>query len=83
VVQFPPRNIQPTVPYGEGSVKIWEDVSYKLDLVTIRGNLAGNQYIRDVLQPVVVPLTMSIISIELSQLIMHNKIVISLEKRQF
>jgi hypothetical protein len=27
----------------------------KLDLVTIQGNLAGDQYIRDVLQPVVVP----------------------------
>jgi transposase len=27
----------------------------KLDLVTIQGNLSGDQYIRDVLQPVVVP----------------------------
>jgi hypothetical protein len=27
----------------------------KLDLVTIRGNLTGDQYIRDVLKPVVVP----------------------------
>jgi hypothetical protein len=27
----------------------------KLDLVTIQGNLAGDQYIRDVLQPVVIP----------------------------
>ena len=27
----------------------------KLDLVTIQGNLAGDQYVRDVLQPVVVP----------------------------
>ena len=27
----------------------------KLDLVTIRGNLTGDQYIRDILQPVVVP----------------------------
>jgi transposase len=27
----------------------------KLDLVTIQGNLTGDQYIRDVLQPVVVP----------------------------
>ena len=27
----------------------------KLDLVTIRGNLTGDKYIRDVLQPVVVP----------------------------
>jgi hypothetical protein len=26
----------------------------KLDLVTIQGNLTGDQYIRDVLQPVVV-----------------------------
>jgi transposase len=27
----------------------------KLDLVTIQGNLTGDQYIRDVIQPVVVP----------------------------
>jgi hypothetical protein len=27
----------------------------KVDLVTIQGNLIGDQYIRDVLQPVVVP----------------------------
>jgi transposase len=27
----------------------------KLDLVTIQGNITGDQYIRDVLQPVVVP----------------------------
>jgi transposase len=27
----------------------------KLDLVTIQGNLTGDKYIRDVLQPVVVP----------------------------
>ena len=27
----------------------------KLDLVTIQGNLTGDQYIRDVLQPVAVP----------------------------
>jgi hypothetical protein len=27
----------------------------KLDVVTIQGNLTGDQYIRDVLQPVVVP----------------------------
>jgi hypothetical protein len=27
----------------------------KWDLITIRGNLSGDQYIRDVLQPVVVP----------------------------
>ena len=27
----------------------------KLDLITIRGNLSGDEYIRDVLQPVVVP----------------------------
>jgi hypothetical protein len=49
--------IQPTVPYGGGSVMVWECISYdcKLDLVTIQGNLTGDQYIRDVLQPVVVP----------------------------
>jgi hypothetical protein len=27
----------------------------KLDLVTMQGNLTGDQYIRDVLQPAVVP----------------------------
>jgi hypothetical protein len=27
----------------------------KLDLVTIQGNLTGDQYIRDILQPVVIP----------------------------
>ena len=36
---------------------VWGCISHdcKLDLVTIQGNLTGNQYIRDVLQPVVVP----------------------------
>jgi hypothetical protein len=36
---YTPRNIQPTVPYGGGSVMV---------LVTIQGNLTGDQYIRDV-----------------------------------
>jgi hypothetical protein len=51
-----PRNIQPTVPYGGGSVMVWGYISHdcKLDLVTIQGNLTSDQYIRDVLQPVVV-----------------------------
>ena len=33
---YTPRNIQPTVPYGGGSVMVWECVSHdcKLDLVT-------------------------------------------------
>ena len=36
---------------------VWECISHdwKLNLVTIQGNLTGDQYIRDVLQPVVVP----------------------------
>ena len=36
---------------------VWGCISLdcKLDLVTIQGNLTGDQYIRDVLQPVVVP----------------------------
>jgi transposase len=36
---------------------VWGCISHdcKLDLVTIQGNLIGDQYIRDVLQPVVVP----------------------------
>jgi hypothetical protein len=52
---YNPRNIQPTVPYGGGSVMVWGCISddCKLDLVTIQGNLTGDQYIRDVLQPVV------------------------------
>ena len=52
-----PRNIQPTVPYGGGSVMVWGCISHdcKVDLVTIQGNITGDQYIRDVLQPVVVP----------------------------
>jgi hypothetical protein len=54
---YTPRNIQPTVPYGGGSVMVWECISddCKLDLITIQDNLPGDQYIRDVLQPVVVP----------------------------
>ena len=36
---------------------VWGCISHdcKLDLVTIQGNLTGDQYIRDVLQPAVVP----------------------------
>ena len=54
---YTPRNIQPTVSYGGGSVMVWGCISHdcKLGLVTIQGNLTGDQYIRDVLQPVVVP----------------------------
>ena len=50
-------NIQPTVPFGGVLVLVWGCISHdcKLDLVTIQGNLTGDQYIRDVLQPVVVP----------------------------
>jgi hypothetical protein len=46
---------------GQGTevtaVMVWGCISHdcKLDLVTIQGNLTGDQYIRDVLQPVVVP----------------------------
>jgi hypothetical protein len=54
---YAPTNIQPTVPYGGGSVMVWGCISHdcKLDLVTIQGNPTGDQYMRDVLQPVVVP----------------------------
>jgi hypothetical protein len=47
-----PKEHQTTVPYGGGSVMVC-----KLDLVTIQSNLTGDQYIRDVLQPVVVPIS--------------------------
>jgi hypothetical protein len=54
---YTPRNIQPTVPCGGGSVMVWGFISHgcKLDLVIIQGNQTGDQYIRDVFQPVVVP----------------------------
>jgi hypothetical protein len=53
---YAPGNTQPTVPYGGCSEIISGCISHdcKLDLGTIRGNLTGDQYIRDVLQPVVV-----------------------------
>ena len=53
---YTPRNIQPTLPYGGGSVMVCGCISHdcKLDLITIQDNLTGDQYIRDVLQPVVV-----------------------------
>jgi hypothetical protein len=40
-IAYSPRNIQPTVPYGGGSVMVWGCISHdcKLDLVTIQGNL--------------------------------------------
>ncbi|KAK7477003.1 hypothetical protein BaRGS_00031779 [Batillaria attramentaria] len=51
------RNIIPSVPHGGGSVMVWGCISHdcKQDLVTIRGNLTGDRYIREVLQPAVVP----------------------------
>ena len=54
---YAPRNIHPTVPYGGGSVMVLGCISHdcKLELVTLPGNLTGDQYIREVLQPVVVP----------------------------
>jgi hypothetical protein len=38
--KYSPRNIQPTLPYGGGSVMVWGYISHdcKLDLVTIQGN---------------------------------------------
>ena len=52
---YTPRNIPTT--YGGGSAMIWGCISHdcKLDLVTIQGNLTGDQYIRDLLQPDVAP----------------------------
>jgi hypothetical protein len=42
--------------FGGRRLLLLNDEAYcKLDLVTTQGNLAGDQYIRDVLQPVVVP----------------------------
>ena len=51
-----PKKHPVNCPYGGGSVMVWRCISHdwKLDLVTIQGNLTGDQYIRDVLQPVVV-----------------------------
>jgi hypothetical protein len=41
----------------KGSVMVWGCISHdcKLDLVAIQGNPTGDQYIRNVLQPVAVP----------------------------
>ena len=49
--------IQPNVSYIGGSLMISGCISHdcKLDLITIRGNLTGDLYNRDVLKPVVVP----------------------------
>ncbi len=54
---YTPRNIRPTVPFGGGSVMVWGCISHdcKLDLITIPGTLTGERYIREVLEPVVVP----------------------------
>jgi hypothetical protein len=51
------RFLTVTVTYGGGSVMVWGCISHdcSLDLVTIQGKLTGDQYIREVLQPVVVP----------------------------
>ena len=48
-----PKEHPANVPYGGDSVMVWGCISHdcKLDLVTIQGNLTGDQYIRDVLQP--------------------------------
>ena len=45
ITAYATRNIQPTAPYGEGSVVVWGCISHdcKLDLVTIQGNLTGDQ----------------------------------------
>jgi hypothetical protein len=56
-IQPIPQGTSSQLPYGEGSVMVWGCISHdcKLDLVTIQGNLTGDQYIKDGLQSVVVP----------------------------
>jgi hypothetical protein len=51
------RNIVETVPFGGGSVMVWEYVSYdcKLDFITVRGNLNGQNYRQNILEASVVP----------------------------
>lgn len=43
--------------FRRGSVMVWGGISYhgKTNLVVIRGNLTAQQYVNDVLRPVVVP----------------------------
>ena len=45
---YTPRNIQPTVPYGGGSVMVWG---------CHEGNLSGDQYIRDVCNQLLSPIS--------------------------
>ena len=51
------RNIVETVPFEGGSVVVWGCVSYdsKLDLITVRGNLNGQIYRKNILEASVVP----------------------------
>lgn len=51
------RNIMEQVPFGGGSLMVWGCVSHdcKLPLMTVRDNLNGVKYQRDILEQVVVP----------------------------
>ncbi len=49
------RTFDPQVPFGGGSVMIWGCLSHdcKLDMVTVHGNLTGDRYMREILDPIV------------------------------
>jgi len=54
---YAPKNIQPTVPFGGGSIMVWGCFSHdcKLDLITVRGNLNGERYAEEILNTTVIP----------------------------
>ena len=55
--RFADVNVNQRLPFGDGSVMVWDAFSFndRTPLYVIDGNLNGNRYLQEVIQPFVIP----------------------------
>ena len=55
--RFADVNVNQRLPFGSGSVMVWGAFSFndRTPLYVIDGNLSGNRYLQEVIQPSVIP----------------------------
>lgn len=55
--ELEPNAVHEVVPYGGGSVMVWGGISrhHRTPLYHVHGNLTGQRYLQEILQPLVVP----------------------------